>query len=114
MTRLLRLTLILSLIFVLDLLTLDFVSAQDQFFDSNGVRIRYVDQGAGQPVLLIHGYTGSIESSWVETGVLHALKVVVIEGATHGGERGAPRRPEFVDNLREFIAAHQQTTWSSR
>ena len=38
MTRLLRLTLILSVIFALDL-----VAAQDQFFDSNGVRIRYVD-----------------------------------------------------------------------
>jgi hypothetical protein len=46
--------------------------------------------------------------------VLHALKVVVIEGATHGGERGASRRPEFVNNLREFIAAHTQTSSSSR
>jgi len=25
-------------------------SAQDKFFTSNGVRIRYVDQGAGEPV----------------------------------------------------------------
>jgi len=45
--------------------------------------------------------------------VLHSLKVVVIDGATHGGERGAARRPEFVDNLREFIAAHKQTSSSS-
>jgi len=43
MTRLLRLTLILSVIFALDLFALDLFAAQDQFFDSNGVRIRYVD-----------------------------------------------------------------------
>jgi hypothetical protein len=46
--------------------------------------------------------------------VLPALKVVVIEGATHGGERGALRRPEFVDNLRAFLAAHTQMSSSSR
>ena len=32
------------------------------------------------------------------------MKVVVIEGATHGGSSGAPRRPEFVAALREFLA----------
>jgi len=53
--------------------TLDCVSAQDQFFDSNGVRIRYVDQGSGPPVVLIHGFSGSLETSWVETGVLPNL-----------------------------------------
>ena len=46
--------------------------------------------------------------------VLPALKVVVIEGATHGGERGALRRPEFVDNLRAFLATHTQTASSLR
>ena len=32
--------------------------AQDRFFDSGGVRIRYVDHGAGAPVVLVHGFTG--------------------------------------------------------
>src|SRR5262249_47141684 len=31
---------------------------QDKFFDSNGVRIRYVEQGTGEPVVLIHGFGG--------------------------------------------------------
>ena len=43
MTRLLKLTVMLSGIFALPLFALDLVSAQDQFFDSNGVRIRYVE-----------------------------------------------------------------------
>ena len=42
--------------------------------------------------------------------VLPSLKVVIIDGATHTGERGATRRPEFVDAIREFIAALRQTS----
>jgi hypothetical protein len=29
--------------------------AQDNFFDSNGVRIRYVEQGSGDVIVLLHG-----------------------------------------------------------
>ncbi len=73
MTRFVRLMLILLALFALHLFALDRVSAQDQFFDSNGVRIRYVDQGSGPPVVLIHGFSGSLDTGWVETGVLPKL-----------------------------------------
>ena len=39
------------------------VDAADQFFDSNGVKIRYVTAGTGQPVVLIHGWM-SDSSMW--------------------------------------------------
>ena len=29
-------------------------------FDSNGVEIAYVDEGAGDPVLLIHGFASNV------------------------------------------------------
>ena len=35
--------------------------APDQFIHREGVRLRYRDAGRGDPVLLIHGYTGSID-----------------------------------------------------
>lgn len=38
--------------------------AQDQFFESNGVKIRYITKGSGDPVVLIHGMTQTIESCW--------------------------------------------------
>jgi pimeloyl-ACP methyl ester carboxylesterase len=41
--------------------------------------------------------------------VMPSLKVVVIDGATHGGDRSAARRPEFVQAIRDFIAAHRGT-----
>lgn len=41
----------------------NYVSAQDQYFDSNGVKIRYVTKGIGDPVVLIHGWM-SDSSMW--------------------------------------------------
>ncbi|CAN5375725.1 alpha/beta hydrolase [soil metagenome] len=35
------------------------VHAEDKFFDSNGVQIRYVTAGEGEPVVLIHGWMSS-------------------------------------------------------
>lgn len=46
---------------------------QDRFFDSEGVRIRYVDTGRGEPLVLVHGNLSHIERQWVATGVLPAL-----------------------------------------
>jgi len=43
-------------------------AAQDRFFDSNGVQIRYIDQGSGEPVVLIHGLLGNIEWGWGDRG----------------------------------------------
>ncbi len=39
------------------------VSAADDVFDSNGVKIRYVTEGKGEPVVLIHGWMGD-SSMW--------------------------------------------------
>jgi pimeloyl-ACP methyl ester carboxylesterase len=37
------------------------IPARDQFFDSNGVRIRYVSVGRGEPIILIHGWAADAE-----------------------------------------------------
>ena len=70
------------------------VAAQDKFFDSNGVRIRYVDQGVGQPIVLIHGFAGDVETSWVKPGVLANLTKdhrVVAFDVRGRGKSGKPR-----------------------
>ena len=62
--------------------------ARDLYFDSAGARLRYVDEGHGEAVVLIHGFTGTIERSWVNTGVLPDLardyRVVAIDLRGHG------------------------------
>jgi pimeloyl-ACP methyl ester carboxylesterase len=62
-------------------------AAQDQFFDSNGVRIRYTDQGRGDAVVLIHGNGGSLQG-WIDAGILPDLardhRVVALDARGHG------------------------------
>jgi pimeloyl-ACP methyl ester carboxylesterase len=64
------------------------LAAEDKFFNSNGVRIRYTDQGSGEPVILIHGFSVNQEHEWVETGVLSKLdqqyRVIAIDVRGHG------------------------------
>src|ERR1700675_1191784 len=46
--------------------------SEDRYFNANGVRLRYTEQGAGEPVLLLHGRGGSI-STWLTSGVVENL-----------------------------------------
>jgi pimeloyl-ACP methyl ester carboxylesterase len=47
--------------------------AQDQYFDSSGVRIRYIDRGKGDPVVLLHGNGGSLQG-WIDAGIVASLE----------------------------------------
>ena len=62
-------------------------SAQDRYFDTAGVRIRYVEQGVGEPVVLLHGMGGTLET-WTTTGIFHKLakdhRVVAFDLRGHG------------------------------
>lgn len=61
---------------------------QDKFFDSNGVRIRYIEQGTGEPVVLVHGFIGTIEKNWMTSGVFQQLaknfRVIALDCRGHG------------------------------
>ena len=63
-------------------------AADDRFFDSAGVRIHYVEQGTGEPVVLIHGYTVDLNEQWIATGVFPALassyRVIALDARGHG------------------------------
>jgi pimeloyl-ACP methyl ester carboxylesterase len=71
------------------------VLAQDQFFDSAGVRIRYIDRGKGTPVVLLHGNGGSLQG-WIGAGIVANLerdhRVIAIDARGHG-QSGKPRDP---------------------
>jgi len=46
---------------------------QDKFFNSNGVRIRYIEQGIGVPVVLIPGFGATADENWVAPKVFQQL-----------------------------------------
>jgi len=61
---------------------------EGKYFDSDGVRLHYVEAGAGEPVILVHGYAMNIDLSWRRPGVLDALAqryhVVAFDARGHG------------------------------
>ena len=82
--------------------------AQDRYLDANGARIRYVEHGAGAPVVLVHGFTGSIERSWVDTGVLPSLgrdhRVIALDLRGHG-KSDAPHEPAAYEHIAQDVIA---------
>jgi pimeloyl-ACP methyl ester carboxylesterase len=64
------------------------VRAEDQFFDSNGVKIRYRVDGKGEPVVLIHGFAANASFQWTVPGVTGALakdyQVITFDNRGHG------------------------------
>ncbi|MCC7292394.1 MAG: alpha/beta hydrolase [Phycisphaerales bacterium] len=72
-------------------------AAQDQFFESAGVKLRYIERGQGEPVVLIHGFSGSAETGWIFNGVLPALapeyRVIALDCRGHGGS-DKPHEPD--------------------
>jgi pimeloyl-ACP methyl ester carboxylesterase len=58
------------------------------FLDCQGVKIHYVEQGAGEPVILIHGLYSSASINWQLTGVFSELakdhRVVALDLPGHG------------------------------
>src|SRR5689334_20329818 len=78
-TRLLLLSILLVLVALLP------VHAEEQTFDSNGVKIHYIVEGKGEPVVMIHGVTSRLES-W--NGLVKTLspnyRVIALDCRGHG------------------------------
>ena len=85
---------VVTLLALLSFLTVSPVAAQptaappDQFFDSAGVQIRYVEQGSGAPIVLMHGYTGTLDRHFLANGVFANLakeyRVIAMDLRGHG------------------------------
>lgn len=79
----------------------NYVAAADQFFDSNGVKIRYVTEGTGEPVVLIHGWMAD-SSMWgsdetgntkLNTDGIKGFQFIALDCRGHG-KSDKPKNPE--------------------
>lgn len=60
-----------------------------QTFSSNGIEIAYLDEGSGEPVLLIHGFASNVGTNWVDTGWVRTLtdagyRAIAYDNRGHG------------------------------
>jgi len=72
------------------------VAPPDQYFDSAGVRIRYVERGQGPAMVLMHGYSVTLDRHFIANGLFDNLardhRVIAIDLRGHG-KSGKPHDP---------------------
>ncbi len=88
---------ILRATFVALLFSVQMEGAESKFFDANGVELHYIDEGTGTPVLLMHGFSSSLDM-WHRNGVFRVLvgsgyRVVAYDSRAHG-KSAKPQEPE--------------------
>ncbi len=80
-------------------------------FDSDGVKIVYVEAGEGEPVILVHGFTASAAMQWITPGIFDALakdyRVIAIDNRGHG-KSDKPHDPQaygatMVEDVRRLL-----------
>jgi pimeloyl-ACP methyl ester carboxylesterase len=59
-------------------------------FRHDGVEIAYLDEGAGEPIVLVHGFASTAEVNWVYPGWVTTLtkagrRVIALDNRGHGG-----------------------------
>ncbi|MBL9125041.1 MAG: alpha/beta hydrolase [Planctomycetaceae bacterium] len=84
---------------------------QQKSFDSDGVKIVYVEAGEGEPVILVHGFTASAAMNWISPGIFDALAkdyhVIALDNRGHG-KSDKPRDPQayganMVEDVRRLL-----------
>ena len=89
-------------------------------FTSDGLEIAYIDEGQGEPVVLVHGFASNLAVNWVDTGWVRHLgqagyRVVALDNRGHGRsakphdrERyGAPLMADDVRRLMDHLGIAQ-------
>lgn len=86
-------------------------------FQSDGIEIAFVDEGEGDPILLIHGFASNAQVNWVDPGWVRTLtragrRVIAIDNRGHGRSQklyaaeqyGAPAMAEDARRLLDHLA----------
>ncbi len=87
-----------------------------QRFDSDGVTIAYIDEGSGDPIMLVHGFASNSTVNWRNTNWIKALsgagfRVIAFDNRGHGqsqklydpGQYGAATMAEDARRLLDHL-----------
>src|SRR5918999_6495739 len=85
--------------------------------EANGIAINYVVEGAGPPLVLLHGASSSALEDWAAQRPLfrRAFRIYLVDARGHAGTRwdvgGGFTRDMLVDDLLAFVDALQLQTF---
>jgi len=72
-------------------------AAAPKSFESDGIRISYFDEGQGEPVILVHGFSANAALNWIMPGIVRSLRedfrVIALDIRGHG-QSSKPHQPE--------------------
>lgn len=87
-----------------------------QTFLSDGIEIAFLDEGEGEPILLIHGFASNLTTNWVDAGWVRSLtgagrRIVAYDNRGHGRSQklydeaayGAPVMAEDARRLLDHL-----------
>ena len=91
------LTHVLAVLFLAASASAALAAPQHDSFISDGVKIHYVTEGTGEPVVLIHGFAANGYANWIMPGVFAKLSkhyhVIALDNRGHGNSG----KPHSVD-----------------
>ena len=84
------------------------LAAESHTFDSDGVRLRFVTEGSGETVVLLHGFSGSAEGLYIKPGTFQALvdagyHVVAMDQRGHGQSEKLYEADRYGINMVEDV-----------
>jgi pimeloyl-ACP methyl ester carboxylesterase len=92
------------------------MDSQMQTFQSDGIEIAFIDEGAGEPVVLVHGFASNVSVNWIATGWVKTLtqagyRVIALDNRGHGQSEklydealyGAPLMAQDVGRLLDHL-----------
>src|SRR6185436_15316553 len=80
------------------------MNAADQYLAVPGARLRYRDEGAGQAVLLVHGWTLDLDIWQPQATLATGMRVVRYDRRGFGLSSGSGSMHTEVEDLRLLIA----------
>ncbi|MEM9279968.1 MAG: alpha/beta hydrolase [Pseudomonadota bacterium] len=75
-----------------------------QFAEFDGTKIAYIDEGRGQPVVLVHGFASSAEVNWLGPGWVKTLtdagyRAIAVDNRGHGESSKPHSEEDYELNL---------------
>jgi pimeloyl-ACP methyl ester carboxylesterase len=81
------------------------------YFDHGVVRLAFIDEGRGDPIVLVHGFASNKEVNWVETGWVATLtgtgrRVIALDNRGHGQSTKLYHPDDYrTDRMAEDVGA---------